>query len=119
MRSFLYELQTYLGLSNPTHSPEETKVSRHSSVSKLMSKYHLKFIKYILSSSKEWTGVGLLNYRDVYLLSNSISRENIEIILSVESVTESWTQQQRLTTVKELPVMWVFWAFVKIPDVDC
>ena len=89
MRHFLYELQTYLGLSNPTHSPEETKASRHSSVSKLMSKYHLKFIKYILSSSKEWTGVGLLNYRDVYLLYASISRENIEIILSVESVPES------------------------------
>ena len=56
-----------------------------------MSEYHLKFIKYILSSSKEWTGVGLLNYRDVYLLSASISRENIEIILSVESVPKSDT----------------------------
>ena len=54
-----------------------------------MSKYHLKFIKYILSSSKEWAGVGLLNYRNVYLLSASISRENIEIILSVESVPKS------------------------------
>ena len=84
-----------------------------------MSKYHPKFIKYILSSSKERTGVGLLNYRDVRLLSTSISGEDIEIILSVELVLKSSTQQQRLTTVKVPPVTRVFWAFVKIPDVDC
>ena len=46
-----------------------------------MSKYHLKFIKYILPSSKDWAGVGLLSYRDVYLHSASISRENIETVL--------------------------------------
>ena len=89
MQHFLYELQTYLCLSNPSQSPEETRVSQSLSVSNLIGKYHLKFIKYILPSSKEWTGVGLLNYRDVCLLSASISRENIEIILSVESVPES------------------------------
>ena len=60
-----------------------------------------------------------MNYRDVHLLSTRISGEDIDIILSVELVLKSSTQQQRLTTVKELPVMWVFWAFVKIPDVDC
>ena len=55
-----------------------------SSVSKLMSKYLLKLIKYILSSSKEWTGVGHLNYREVYLLFTSNGREDIDVILSIE-----------------------------------
>jgi hypothetical protein len=45
-----------------------------------MTKYHLKFIKYILPSSKDWTRVGLLSYRDVHLHSSSISRENIDIL---------------------------------------
>ena len=56
-----------------------------SSVSNLMSKYNLKFIKYILSSSKEWTGVGHLNNRDFYLLFTS-SGEDIDIILIILSV---------------------------------
>ena len=89
MQRFLYELQTYLCLSNPSQSPEETQVSQSLSVSDLIGKYHLKFIKYILPSSKEWTGVGLLNYRNVYLLSTSISGEDIDIILSIELVLKS------------------------------
>jgi hypothetical protein len=85
-----------------------------------MSKYLLKFIKYILPSSKDWTGVGPLSYRDVYLHSTSISRENIDIVLSIELVLKSQTQlHQRLTTVKEPPVMTGFWAFAKKPDPDC
>jgi hypothetical protein len=85
-----------------------------------MSKYLLKFIKYILPSSKDWTGVGLLSYRDVYLHSTSISRENIDIVLSIELALKSQTQlQQRLTTVNEPPVTRIFWAFVKKPDPDC
>ena len=87
-----------------------------------MSKYLLKFLKYILPSSKDWTGVGLLNYRDVYLHSTSItgSRENIDIVLSIELVLKSQTQpQQKLTNIKELSVMSVFWAFAKKPELDC
>ena len=51
-----------------------------------MDKYLLKFIKYIMTSSEEWTGVWLLSYRNVYLHSTSISRENIDIVLSIELV---------------------------------
>ena len=89
VRHFLHELETYLGLSNPSHPPEETGASSCSSVSNLMSKYHLKFIKYILSSSKERSGIGLLSYGDVYPLSTNISRENTDIILSIELVLKS------------------------------
>ena len=51
-----------------------------------MSKYLLKFLNYILPSGKDWTRVGLLRYRDVYLHSTIISRENI---LSIELVLKS------------------------------
>ena len=84
-----------------------------------MTKYLLKFIKYILPSGKDWTGVRLLRYRDVYLNSTSTSRENIDIVLSIELELKSQTQlQQRLTT-KVLSMMRVFWAFARIPDADC
>ena len=66
-----------------------------SSTSNLMSKYLPKFIKYILSSSKDCTGVGLLSYRDVYLHSSRSSRENIDIVLYIELVPKSDT-----TTIK-------------------
>ena len=56
-----------------------------------MSKYLLKFIKYILTSSKDWTRVRLLSYRDVYLCSTSISRQNIDIVLYMELVLKSDT----------------------------
>jgi hypothetical protein len=52
MNHFLYELETNLGLSNPSHSPEEAQASGHWSTSNLRSKYLPKFIKYILPSSK-------------------------------------------------------------------
>ena len=65
------------------------------SASNLMSKYLLKFIKYILSSSKDWTGVGLLSYRDVYLHSTNINRKNI--VLYIELALEPDT-----TTTKDL-----------------
>ena len=67
--------------------------------------YNLKFIKYILPSSKDCTGVGLLGYRDVYWHSASISREKIEV-LYIELVLKTQTQlQQRLTAIKEPPLM--------------
>ena len=81
-----------------------------------MSKYLLKFIKYISPSSKDWTGVGLLSYRNVYLHSTSIIRDNI---LSIELVLKSQTQLLQKLTVKEPPVMRIFWAFGKKPDLDC
>ena len=65
-----------------------------------MSKYLLKFIKYIMTSSKEWTGVWLLGYRDLYLHSTSISRENIDIILSIELVTKMDTTTITKTYIK-------------------
>ena len=55
-----------------------------------MSKYLLKFIKYILLSSKDWTAVRLLSNRDVHLCSTSISRVNIDI-LYIELVLKSDT----------------------------
>ena len=84
-----------------------------------MCKYLLKFTKYILPSSKDWTGVGLLSYRNVYMCPTSISRENIQVVLSIELILKSWTQLQQRLTIKDPPVMRVFWAFAKKPDPDC
>ena len=53
-----------------------------------MNKYLLKFTKYILSSSKDWTGVGLLSYRNVFLHSTSIGKD---IVLYIELVLKSET----------------------------
>jgi hypothetical protein len=82
-------------------------VSGHYSASNLMCKYLLKFLKYILPSSKDWTGVGLLSYRDDSLYSTSISRENmdIQVVLSIELVLKSQTQLQQRLTIKEPPLM--------------
>ena len=84
-----------------------------SSAGNLMSKYLLKFIKYILPSSKDWTGVGHLSY---YLHSNSIRRENI---LSIELVLKSQTQLQQRLTIKLPPEMKIFWALTGKPNLDC
>jgi hypothetical protein len=54
-----------------------------------MSKNLIKFLKYILPSSEYLTGVGLLNYMDGRRLSTNISRENIDIILSIELALNS------------------------------
>ena len=115
---FLYELETNLGLSNPSHSPEETWASWHLSARILTTEYLLKFIKYILPSSKDWTRIGLLSQRGVYLPSNSIGSENIDIVLSIELVLKSHTATIRLT-VKAPPLMKIFWAFGKKPDLEC
>ena len=81
-----------------------------------MSKYLLKFIKYIFPSSKDRTGVGLLSYRDVNLRFTSIIRG---IILSIELVLKSETQPQQRLTIKVPPVMRIFWAFARKPNLDC
>jgi hypothetical protein len=85
-----------------------------------MSKYLLKFAKHILPSSKNWTGVGLLSYRDVYLCSTT-SRKDMDIVLYIVLVLKSQKQlQERLTTnEKEPPAIKVFWAFAKKPELDC
>ena len=59
-----------------------------------------------------------MSYKDVYLLSTNIRRENV--VLYIKLVLKSGTQlQQKLTTVKEPPYIWVFCAFAKKPDLDC
>ena len=50
--------------------------------------------------------------------TTSISRENIDVILSIELVINQTQLQLRLTIIKEPPVMRVFWAFAKKPDLD-
>jgi hypothetical protein len=83
-----------------------------------MSKYLLKFIKYILSSSKDWTGVGIMSYRDVYPHStSSISRGSI--VLFIGLALKSKTQLQQRLTIKLPPVMMGFLAFGKKPEIDC
>ena len=59
-----------------------------------------------------------MSYKDVCLLFTSIRRENI--VLYIELVLKIQTQlQQKLTMVKEPPVISVFCAFAKKPDLDC
>jgi hypothetical protein len=83
-----------------------------------MSEYLLKSIKYILPSSKDWTGVGILSHGNVYLHSTSISGDFI--VLSIKLVIKSQTQLgERHTSIKEPPLMTKFWAFGKNPDIDC
>ena len=84
-----------------------------------MTKYLLKIIKYILLSSKDWARVRLLSYRDVYVHSTSIIWENIDIVLSIKLALRLQIQLQQRLTVKELPMMRVFWAFAKKPDLGC
>ena len=84
-----------------------------------MTKYLLKFIKYILPSGKDWTGFGLLGHRDVYLHSTSIRRKIIDIVLSIELELKSRRNHKQRLTIKEPPVTRVFWAFAKKPDTDC
>ena len=67
-------------------------MSQHMSASNLITNYLLKFLKYILPSSKDWTGVGLLSDRDVYLRSTSVSRKNV---LSIELVLKSDTSTMK------------------------
>ena len=71
-----------------------------------MSKYLLKCIKYILPSSKDWTGVRLLSYRDVHLHSTSISRVNIDILyigLVLKSdITTTKTHCKRATSDEDI-----------------
>ena len=60
-----------------------------------MSKYLPKFIKYILPSSKDWTGVRHLSHMDVYLCFTST-----DIVLHVELVLGSPAQLKKLTYYK-------------------
>jgi hypothetical protein len=45
-----------------------------------------KFVKYIFSSSKDWTGVWMLKYRDLYLLLASIGRGYIGNIVLADKI---------------------------------
>ena len=81
-------------------------MSCHWSISNLMGKYLPKLIKYILPSSKDWTGVGHLSYIDVDLRFTSI-----DIVLYVELVLKLPTQLQKRLTIKVPPLMVMFWVF--------
>ena len=48
--------------------------------------------------------------------STSISRKNS---LFIELVPKSQTQLQKRLTIKVPPVMRIFWAFARRPDLDC
>jgi hypothetical protein len=74
----------------------------------MMSKHLLKFIKYILPSSKDWTGVGLLSYRDVYLHSTSISRVlSIELVLKSDIITtKTYYYCKRATSDEDILGSW-------------
>ena len=71
-----------------------------------MSKYLPKFIKYILLSSEDWTGVRHLSYWDICLHFTSI-----DIVLHIELKLKSPTHLQKWLTIKAPPVMVIFWVF--------
>ena len=77
-----------------------------------MSKYLLKFIKNILSSSKDWTGVGVLSCRDVHWH---------HIGLYIELILKSQTQLQQKLTMREPLVMGILLEKKpeKKPELDC
>jgi hypothetical protein len=81
VRYFFGEFETDLGLSNPSHSPEETTTPR--SIVSTINKNLPKFVEYILPSSKQWTGVWFLRHRNFHLHFASIDKEIIDnIVLS-------------------------------------
>ena len=82
VRHFFYELETNLGFSDPSQSPEETRAPQHQAASSTLKKNLSKLLKYIFSPSKKQTGVGFLWYKDIYLPFtswSSIGRDNIDL----------------------------------------
>jgi hypothetical protein len=77
-RHFLCELETDLGLSNPSHPPEETRTPQHQSI---INKDLPKFVKYISPSSKDETRVWFLRYRDLDMRLASIGMEIVNNIV--------------------------------------
>jgi len=116
LRHFFYEPKTDLGLSNSTHSPEETRPPWHQLTIKTLNKNLSKFVKYISPSSEDWTGVWFLRYRNLHLPFTCIGRENI--VLEDKLLPNHLNRtQERLTKVP--PAMSKFWAFVKKPKPEC
>ena len=76
VRHFFYELDTDLGLSNASHSPEETGAPRHQATSSMRRKNVPKLVKYIFPSSKEWTRIWWLKCQDCL----PFSRMNVDNI---------------------------------------
>ena len=66
-RHFFYELETDLGLSNPSQSPKEARAPQHQAASSTWGKNLPKLLKYIFPPSKEQTGVWFLWYKDIRL----------------------------------------------------
>ena len=76
VRHFFYELHADLGLSNATHSPEETGAPWYQATSSTREKNVPNLVKYIFPSSKERTRVWWLKYRDCL----PFSRMNVDNI---------------------------------------
>ena len=74
---FFSELQTDLGLSHASHSPEKTRVPRHQFTVGTMNKNLPKFVEHFFPPGKQWTGVGFLRYVHLHLPFTGIGRENI------------------------------------------
>ena len=84
-----------------------------------MNKNLPKLVEYISPSSKQWTGVWLLRYRDLHLPFPGIEGETIDIvdIVLVDKIytiiAKLYVHWQGRHTKKVPPVMSIFWAFGK------
>ena len=117
IRHFFCELETDLGLANPPHSPEETTAPQ-SDISTI-NKDLPQFLKYIFPSSKNWTRVRFLRYRDLRLPFANIRRMYIDLTdKNVQLMLDYLYSRQEILT-KVPPVISVFWAFVKKPEPEC
>jgi hypothetical protein len=75
---FFCELETDLGLSDPSQSPEKAaSAPRHQSAISTMIENTLKFVEYIFPTSKDWTGLWFLRYRNLHLCFVNIDIVNL------------------------------------------
>jgi hypothetical protein len=79
VRHFFGEFKTDLGLSDSSHSPEETRAPR--SIISTINKNLPRFVEYILPSSKQRTRIWFSRHRDLHLRFASIGREIIDNIV--------------------------------------
>ena len=116
VRYFFCELETDLGLSNPSCSPEETRASRHQFTIRTLNKNLPKLVKYIIPSDKQWTSIWSAGYRVSHLPFANIDMANITDLVKTTCkvmLVDLSSLQERLTKVP--PVISIFWAFTKRP----
>jgi len=65
VQHFFRELEADLGLSNPSRSPEKTRVPQ--CTIRTMNKNLAKLVKHIIPSNKQWAGVWFAGYRGLRL----------------------------------------------------